>query len=124
MGISESILIAEPVEGISSELDRFLSETGLGSVRAKSLKETILCLQGQRFDALILDSSLLEQDCGFISIIKGIEEDLPIIICADVNTPQLESDIRQQGIFYYHIKPFGIQELEMAISNAIKRQSC
>jgi len=78
-----------------------------------------LTLQNQGVDALVLDAALLEEDCGFISVIKGIERDLPIIICAGSNTPELESNIRQQKIFYYHINSFGIEDLEMAISNAI-----
>ena len=84
-----------------------------------TLKETLLTLQSQRVDVLVLDAELLEEDCGFISVIRGIEKDLPIIVCAGKNTPELESRIRQQKIFYYHIKPFGIQDLEMAISNAV-----
>jgi DNA-binding NtrC family response regulator len=76
-------------------------------------------LQQRRFDILLIDSSLLEEDCGFISIIKGISEDVQIIVCAENNTPQLESNARQKKIFYYHIKSFGTQDLEMAITSAI-----
>ncbi|MFH1083494.1 MAG: hypothetical protein V1751_08895, partial [Pseudomonadota bacterium] len=75
--------------------------------------------QGERVDVLVLDAVLLEEDYGFISVIKGMERDLPIIICAENNTPQLESEIRKHKIFYYHIKSFGMEDLEMAISNAV-----
>ena len=95
------------------------SKRGEKAIRAKTLKETLLTLQSQRVDVLVLDAALLEKDCEFISIIKGMEKDLPVIICADTNTPELESRIRQQRIFYYHIKSFGIEDLEMAVSNAI-----
>ncbi len=37
--------------------------------------------------------------------------------------PELESRIRQQGIFYYHVKSFGPDELMLAISNAMERSS-
>jgi hypothetical protein len=70
-------------------------------------------------DVLVLHALLLEEDCGFISVIKGMERNLPVIVCADVNTAELESKIRKQGIFYYHIQLFGIEDLEMAISNAV-----
>jgi replication-associated recombination protein RarA len=52
-----------------------------------------------------------------------MEEGLPIIICAETNTPEFEIRIRQKRIFYYHIKSFGIQDLEMAVSNAILKVS-
>jgi hypothetical protein len=48
-----------------------------------------------------------------------MEKDLPIIICSEINTPELERRIRKHRIFYYHIRSFGIQDLEMAVSNAI-----
>ena len=113
------VLFSEPLEKTSKELSPFLEKHGLRSINVKSLKETLLTLQEGIVDALVIDAALLEEDCGFISVIKGIEKDLPVIICAESNTPELESKIRQQKIFYYHINSFGIEDLEMAVSNAI-----
>ena len=123
MRSDKSIIIADPTEVLASELRSFLLEKGFNSILVKTLKETLLTLQSQMADVLILDAALLEEDCGFISIIKGIEEDLPIIICAETNTPEFESRVRQERIFFYHIKSFGNQDLEMAISNAIQKSS-
>jgi len=122
MSTAKTILVAEPTESLVTELDFFMTERGLNRVHSKTLKETLLTLQGQRVDVLVLDADLLGEDCGFISIIKGIEENLPIIVCAETNTPEFESKIRQHRIFFYHIKSFGIQDLETAISNALNRQ--
>ena len=119
MNQEKTVILAEPVGALSSSLHDFLVEKGYHFIKASTLKETLLTLQKQRVDALVLDVSLMENDFGFIPVIRGIEDDLPIIICAETNTPELESKIRQQKIFYYHIKSFGIQDLEMAISNAI-----
>jgi len=119
MNREKTLILAEPVGVLSSALHNFLTEKGYHFIKASTLKETLLTLQKQRVDALVLDVSLMENDFGFIPVIRGIEDDLPIIICAETNTPELESKIRQQRIFYYHINSFGIQDLEMAISNAI-----
>lgn len=113
------ILFAEPVGVNSSELYSSLEKNRYNTIKVKTLKETLLTLQNQRVDALVLDSSLLVEDFGFISVIKGIERDLPVIVCSEENTPELESKIRQQGIFYYHLRSFGLQDLKMAISNAV-----
>lgn len=115
----KSILFAEPVEGIASDLRPFVEEKGYKALFAKSLKETLLTLQHEIVDVLVLDAALLEEDCGFVSVIKGMERDLHIIICSDTNTPELETKIRKQRIFYYHIKSFGLQDLEMAVANAV-----
>ena len=113
------ILFAEPVGINSSEFYSSLEKKGYNTIIVKTLKETLLTLQSQRVDALVLDSSLLVDDCDFISVIKGIEKDLPVIVCSEENTPELESKIRHQGIFYYHLRSFGFQDLEMAVSNAV-----
>lgn len=113
------VLFSEPIETTSKGLLPFLEKHEFRAIKVKSLKETLLTLQETRVDALVIDAALLEDDCEFISVIKGIEKDLPVIICAESNTPELESKIRQQKIFYYHIKSFGIDDLEMAVSNAV-----
>ena len=123
MSITKTILIAEPREVLSSQLSTSLVDKGLNAIQANTLKETLLTLQSQSVDTLVLDAVLLDEDCDFVSIIKGIKEDLPVIICAETNTPEFESKIRQQKIFYYHIQSFGTQDLEMAIANAITKSS-
>ncbi len=123
MGNDKTVLIAEPAEILSSELHIFLDDMGFNSIRVKTLKETLLTLQRQRVDVLVLDAALLEEDCQFISVIKGIEENLHVIICAETNTPEFESKVRKQRIFFYHIRSFGTQDLKMAISNAINKST-
>lgn len=119
MNDHKTILIAEPDEALSKNLEAFSKQKRFTLLKTGNLKETLLTLQGQRVDVLVLHAVLLEKDCEFISVIKGMERDLPVIICADANTAELESRIRKQGIFYYHIQSFGIEDLEMAISNAV-----
>jgi len=119
MNDHKTILIAEPDEALSKNLEAFSKDKRFTLLKTGNLKETLLTLQGQRVDVLVLHAVLLEKDCEFISVIKGMERDLPVIICADANTAELESRIRKQGIFYYHIQSFGIEDLEMAISNAV-----
>ncbi len=121
MGNNKTVLIAEPTEILSSELHTFLDDMDFGTIKVKTLKETMLTLQQQRVDVLVLDAALLEEDCQFISVIKGIEEDLNIILCAETNTPEFESKVRKQRIFFYHIRSFGPQDLKMAIINAINK---
>ncbi len=118
MGKTKTIVFAEPKDALPHAMEGYLDEKGYKAVHVRSLKETLLTLQSRHADVLVLNASLLEEDCEFISVIKNMERELPIIVCAEANTPELESRIRQQRIFYYHIKSFGVQDLEMAISNA------
>ncbi|MDY7038803.1 MAG: response regulator [Thermodesulfobacteriota bacterium] len=119
MSKEKTVIFAEPTEALSSDLSQYMANKGYGMIKATNLKETLLTLQEQKVDVLVLDAALLEEDCGFISVIKGMVKDLPVIICSETNTPELESEIRKQRIFYYHIKSFGIEDLKMALSNAV-----
>jgi len=119
MNAEKTILIAEPAEALSQNLEAFSRDKKFALLKTGNLKEMLLTLQKERVDALVLDSALLEDDYGFISVIKGMEQDLPVIICAENNTPELESEIRKHKIFYYHIKSFGMEDLEMAVTNAV-----
>lgn len=123
MRTEKSVLFAEPSGTLMTELQPFLIDRGVSAIGANTQKETLLMLQNQSVHVMVLDADLLEDDCEFISIVKGMEQDLPIIVCAETNTPEFETKVRQKRIFYYHIKSFGIQDLEMAISNAILRVS-
>ena len=119
MDVKKTILIAEQAGSTPRELEIFAKKRGLLLLKADNLKDVLLTLQEHRIDSLVLDAALLEADCGFISVIKGMEKNLPIIVCAEKNTPELESEIRKYQIFYYHIKSFGIEDLVMAIANAV-----
>lgn len=80
---------------------------------------TLLC---EKINVLVMDASLSE-DIGLeaISIIKELYRNLPIIVTTDENNPKQESHIRQKGIFYYHVKSFGMDELMLAVTNAMAR---
>ena len=82
MNAQKTILIAEPAEAFSGNLEAFSKDKGFALLKTGNLKETLLTLQEQRVDVLVLDAILLEEDYGFICVIKGMERDLPVIICA------------------------------------------
>ncbi len=117
----KSLLIAEPKPSLCLELNIFSRINDMKMICVNTLKKTLQAIQNNIIDVLVLDADLLKEDVDFVSIIKGMEKNLPIIICAETNTPELESKFRQQGIFFYHIKSFGMNDLEMAILNAINK---
>ena len=81
-------------------------------------------MQNEKVKVLVMDVRLPEP-MGYeaISIIKGMDRKLPIIITADENNPKQEIQVRQKGIFYYHVNSFGMDELILAICNAMVRAS-
>ncbi len=118
------LLIAEPGCELADGLRPWLVEQGHQLIKVDNFKDVLMTLQTEKVSVLVMDVRLPEP-MGYeaISIIKGLYRRLPIIITADENNPEQESRIRQKGIFYYHVKPFGMDELILAISNAMVRSS-
>jgi two-component system, NtrC family, nitrogen regulation response regulator GlnG len=121
-GKSETLLIAESESRLAEALDPWLAETGYQIKVADNLKDVLITLQSEKVNVLVMDVCLAK-GMGFeaISIIKGLCRNMPIIVTTEENNPEQESSIRQKGIFYYHVTSFGMDELVLAISNAMTR---
>jgi DNA-binding NtrC family response regulator len=124
MGKCGTLLIAERAWDLSGGLDVWVRDNGHQLIRVDNLKDLLMTLQKEKVSVLVMDVCLPEA-MGYeaISIIKGLHRKLPIIITADENNPEQESCVRQKGIFYYHVKSFGMDELMLAISNAMVRSA-
>jgi len=118
------LLIAERGCELARNLDSWLAEQGLKCKTVDNIKDVLMTLQNEKINVLVMDARLPEE-MGYeaISIIKGLHRKLPIIITADENNPEQEGRIRQKGIFYYHVNSFGMDELILAISNAMVRSA-
>ena len=119
-----TLLIAQRGCDLEQGLCSWLEAQGHLYKTVDNLKDLIMTIQNEKVNVLVMDVRLPEP-MGYeaISIIKGLDKKLPIIITADENNPEQESRIRQKGIFYYHVNSFGMDELILAISNAMMRSS-
>ena len=118
------MLIGESGCKLASELDPWVTEKGYKVRAVENIKDVFLALQCEKINVLVMDVCLPEEmGCEAISIIKSMYDKLPIIVTTDENNPELEGSVRQMGIFYYHVKSFGMDELILAISNAMARST-
>ena len=101
-----------------------LLQEGYRVEKTTRLNDVFRGLQREKIDVLILDVQMPEMK-GYeaIPVIKGMAPNLPIIMTAAENSPELESQVRHEGIFYYHVKAFGFEELKLAVENAVKKSS-
>ena len=117
-----TLLIGEPGCKLATELDPWVVDKGYKVRAVENIKDVFLTLQDEKINVLVMDVCLPEEmGCEAISIIKSMYRNLPIIVTTDENNPELESSVRQVGIFYYHVKSFGMDELILAISSAMAR---
>jgi len=124
MAQCNKVIIAEPEADLASGLSLWLRENGHHPIAVNNFTNLLINLQREKVHVLVMDVRLC-QGRGYeaISIIKGLCPKLPIIITAAENNPEQEALIRQRGIFYYHVTSFGLEELMMAISNAMVRSA-
>lgn len=119
-----TLLIGEPGCKLATELDPWVVDQGYKVRAVENIKDVFLTLQCEKINVLVMDVCLPEEmGCEAISIIKSMYRNLPIIVTTDENNPELESSVRQTGIFYYHVKSFGMDELILAISSAMARSA-
>jgi two-component system phosphate regulon response regulator OmpR len=119
-----TLLIGEAGCRLATELDPWVTDKGYKVRAVENIKDVFLTLQCEKINVLVMDVCLPEEmGCEAISIIKTMYRNLPVIIITDENNPELESSVRQMGIFYYHVKSFGMDELMLAITNAMARSS-
>ncbi len=119
-----TLLIGESGNKLATDLAAWMNDKGYTVRAVDNIKDVFLTLQCEKIHVLVMDVCLpVEMGHEAISIIKNMYHKLPIIVTTDENNPELESRVRQMGIFYYHVKSFGMDELMLAISNAITHSS-
>ena len=124
MATCSTVLIAEPGDDLTDGLQLWVRDNGHHLLTVDKFTDLLITLQREKVNVLVMDASLpQERAYESLSIIKGLCQRLPIIICAAENNPEQEALIRQKGIFYYHVTSFGLEELMMAIANALVRSA-
>lgn len=91
---------------------------------SKTGKEALEKLTKKPFDLMLLDIYL--PDCmghEIIPKIKDIKHDIGIVTMTGFNSRELELEVRQQGIFYYLIKPFSLIMLKEIIDHISKMKN-
>lgn len=57
-----------------------------------------------------------------IPIIKKINSFLPVIVTSTDDSIEVATRVREQGIFFYAIKPLDMKEIKLALKNALNRR--
>lgn len=118
------VMVADGDKGALETTHALLQGEGYRVQKTAWLNEVFHSLQREKIDVLILDVKMPEmKGHEAIPFIRGIAPNLPIIVTTDENSPELELQVRHQGVFYYHIKSFGFEELKLAVQNAIKKST-
>ena len=92
--------------------------------RISSVNDLLARLCKQQYDALILGIDAHGMKCyELIPLIREIDDQLPVIVTSSDDSLEVATRVREQGIFYYVLKPVDIAEIKMVLKNALQRRS-
>ena len=116
------ILIVDPDSPFAGKLSVLLSSQGYDVEAVEGISRAVERLKDVNFDCVIMAEDLTEmKGHDAVPVLKAISPDVPIIMTAAWNTPELESRIRRQDIFFYYVKSFDMHELQMAVRDAFRK---
>jgi len=115
------VLIIDPDRAERTVMASFLRSEDFTVDIGENLTDALRKLPGGAYGAMILAVDLPEMK-GYeaVSIIQSIDPDIKIIMTSKSNSRELEAHVREQNIFFYFIKSFGKEELQLAIHNAFR----
>jgi DNA-binding NtrC family response regulator len=122
MAMKGTILIIDWDSVYLEALSHRLQDAGYEVRTADKVSGALALVQSEKIDVVILAADMPEmQGHEVVPIIKALAPRLPVIITAPENSQELEVKVRQASIFYYHVKSFGLEELNLAVQNALER---
>ena len=124
------ILIVEPDPKTARELfllfhfeyERFERERYEPEI-ASCLAEAVEQVQTINFHCVIMNVDLPEMK-GYdaVPLIRKLSNGIPIIMTADTNTLELETKVREQDAYYYHIRGSNEDELQLAVQSIFEER--
>jgi len=116
------VLIVDADKYARVKFSCLLSECECEVETADTPPEAARRLAREHFDCVILDvESSDPQGYEIIAFIRAISPDTEVIATTSTNSRRLETRTRGQGIFYYYIKSFDVEELKQAVNSALRR---
>jgi len=112
------ILIVEDENQIAEMLVKSVKKWGCCPERAETGKEALNKATNNKFDLVLLDIFLPDTEGHkLIPKIRDMAPETRFIAMTAFNSKELETEVREQGIIYYLIKPFEISHLENIVKH-------
>jgi len=117
------ILLVEDEVPTAKGIKENIEAWGHGVEIAYTGQDALKKVREKRFGLMLLDIFL--PDCKGHELIPKFKEtqpDMGIVTMTGYNTRELELEVRQQGIVYYMVKPFKIEEIKEILDYISKKE--
>jgi DNA-binding NtrC family response regulator len=107
------ILIVEDDMALSLNIAESLTSWGNRAEHVRTGKEALKRIGQKYFDLVLLDIFL--PDCRGYKLIKQFRQMWPeinVVAMTAHNSRELETQIRKEGVIYYMIKPFELEQIQ------------
>lgn len=115
------LIIADIPNSPDKELETFLNNQNIDCEKVSDVFTGLRRVQEGHYDIILLDTGLGDMQIKqTLRLLKGCDPDARIIVQTRNNSRDLESAIRAEQVFYYHIHSFGLEDLTTAIQSALE----
>lgn len=117
----QTVLLVEDDPSVSHIISTALKAEGMAVDSCKSVGDRDALLASGKYDLLITDVGLGEEDgIATLDAVKARDADLPIIVISAQNTLNTAVRASETGAFEYFPKPFDLDELVEVVQQAMK----
>ncbi|MBN2410126.1 hypothetical protein JXQ31_00445 [candidate division KSB1 bacterium] len=114
------LIIAQPENPVTHVLELFLKRNQVACETVHDLISGIQNAQLFNYDLIILNTRLNDSQIDReIRLLKGFNPLARIIVHTDSNSRALETAVRKEQVFYYHVNTLGINVLRKAVKSAL-----
>jgi len=116
----KTILIIDNDIEMRKRLSTELTKEGYNVATAQQLSEVLEKALISRTSLIVVNLQTVNiPGCETISMIKKFTNSIPIITITDDDSIETERKVRQEGVFFYFVKPFKIKDIKAVINSAI-----
>lgn len=110
------ILIVDSDAEARANLAQMFQEQGFAVEQASKAVEAAECLRNMKIACAVVDVDLTDmKGWDAVRVFRAVAPRLEVVVTAKTNTPEIERQVREANIAYYHIKSFDPAELVQAV---------
>ena len=121
--INKKILIIDDEKDIRDSISGILNDEGYVSVTVKNSQETLIQINNNSFDVIILDVWLNDSELDGIQLlkeIKKIDTEIPVLIISGHGNIEIAVDAIKNGAYEFIEKPFSSERLLLTVKRSIE----
>jgi len=118
-----TILVVDDEDGIRQALDRFLTRQGYRVAQAPDASTALAALDEAHPQAMLCDIRMPNMTgVELLPKALAVDTDLAVIMLTAIDEPRTAIECLKLGAYDYLIKPVDLDELEVSLTNALRRR--